>query len=203
MAPFYLDDVLTEPFVIEPPADVDLSAYTAATAVLRKPDGITETGLTAALVEGAVEVTVPADASVLDVPGLHWLRVTLTGAAGARRRLPALPIVVQDDDAGWHTLDSIRGEWPDAEHIGDATLWQLLDVARGDVLAFAPVLVDGEPVPERYRLGQRMHTRNMWNAARVAPDGGIGEGEFVFRPHPLDWHVKAVLRPRSGRPVVV
>jgi hypothetical protein len=199
--PFYLNDIPAEPFVIEPPLDVPLTDFTAATATLRKPDGITETGLTATIDEDAVHVAFPADASVLDVEGVHRLRVTLTGT-GTTRRLPGLPIVVQDEDSEWHTLDTLREEWVDAEHIGDATLWELLSVARGDVLEFAPALADGDPIPDRFRVAQRMHTRNLWNAARVAPDGATGEGDFVFRPHPLDWHVKALLRPRRGIPTV-
>lgn len=200
--PFYLNDIPSEPFVIEPPETIDATTYTTATATLRKPDGITETGLTATIeTDGVVSVTFPTDASVLDVEGVHRIRVTLATATSTRK-LPALPVVVQDEDSEWHTLDTIRDEWPDAEHIGDATLWQILDVARGDVIEFAPTLADGDPVPERYRLGQRMHARNMWNAARVAPDGSTGEGDFVLRPYPLDWHVKAVLRPKSGTPVL-
>jgi hypothetical protein len=198
--PFYLNDIPAEPFVIEPPETIPLSEFTAATATLRKADGITETGLTATVEDDAVHVTFPPE-SVLDVEGVHRLRITLTGPGGTRK-LPALPIVVQDEDSEWHTLDTIREEWPDAEHIGDATLWQLLGVARGDVLEYAPTLEEGAAVPDRYRLGQRVHTRNMWNATRVSPDGGMGEGEFMLRPYPLDWHVKAILRPKRGVPVV-
>lgn len=199
--PFYLNDIPAEPFVIEPPQDVPIVDFTAAAATLRKPDGIVETGLTATIDDDAVTVTFPTDASVLDVEGVHRIRVTLTGT-GTTRMLPALPIVVQNPDSEWHTVDSIRDEWPDAEHIGDATLHDLLTVARGDVLEFAPALADADPVPDRYRVAQRVHTRNIWNAARVAPDGSTGEGDFILRPHPLDWHVKALLRPRRGIPTV-
>lgn len=198
--PFYLNDIPAEPFVLEPPETIPLADFDAATATLRKPDGIIETGLTAELEDDAVHVIFP-ETTVLDVEGVHRLRITLTGPGGTRR-LPALPIVVQDEDSEWHTLDTIREEWPDAEHIGDGTLWQMLEVARGDVLEFAPVLAVDAPVPDRYRLAQRVHTRNIWNATRVSPDGGMGEGDFVLRPYPLDWHVKALLRPKRGVPVV-
>jgi hypothetical protein len=199
--PFYLNDIPAEPFVIEPPADLALDGYTAATAALRKPDGVLETGLTATIDDDAVTVDFPTDASVLDVEGVHRLQVTLTGGPSTRR-LPGLPIVVQDPDSEWHTLDTVRDQWPDAEHIGDASLWEVLDVARHQVLEFAPTIADGDPVPDRYRLAQRMQARNLWNAARVAPDGGTGEGDFILRPYPLDWHVKAILRPKRGMPVV-
>lgn len=114
----------------------------------------------------------------------------------------------------WHDLDSIRDEWPDAEFIEDDTLDELLEVAKLQVTTFAPaladtatvidgyVVADPDPVPVNYRMAQRVQARNIWNAARVNPEGTTGEGDFVLRPFPLDWHVKQLLRPKRGIPVI-
>lgn len=199
---FYLDDVPAEPFVIEPPDTIDLAEFTAASAELVAPDAII-TDLVAAIDDptNTIIVTQPV-ASAFTVEGIHLLRITLTGAP-AVQRLPDVRIVVQDPDSEWHTLDTARHEWADAEHLPDATLYQLLEDVREQVLDFAPALAVDATVPPRYKRGQLMQARNSWNAARVDPaTGGDGEETFIIRPFPLDWSIKQVLRPRRGIPVV-
>ena len=199
--PFYLDDIPAEPFVIEPPETIDLAAFTAAEARLIDPAGVT-VDLTASIDEETNSIVAQQPAvSPYTVEGVHRLRVAVTSATG-RQQLPDIRLVVQDADSQWHTLDSVRAEWPDAEHIADATLWALLDLARTQVVAFAPALVDEAPVPDRYREGQRVQARNVWNATRVAPDGSTGQDDFIIRPFPMDWHVKSILRPKRGIPVI-
>lgn len=106
----------------------------------------------------------------------------------------------------WHDAESARSTWADAP-LDDVALEQLLDVAKGQVIAYAPALpepAEGEEqnVPEHYRMGQLMQARNIWNAGKVSTGGEFGEGDFAIRVHPLDWMVKQVLRPRVGVPRV-
>ena len=113
----------------------------------------------------------------------------------------------------WHTPESLRtpedgtpAVWEDADHIPDATLEVLLEVARDAVLAFAPALPDDYPVgqcPAAYQLAHLMQTRNLWNAVEVDSDGDLGGGDFTVRPVPLDWIIKQVLRPRTAVPVAL
>ena len=104
--------------------------------------------------------------------------------------------------ATWHDIDSIRIAWSDADQIEDALLGELLEVARDAVVAYAPALAEDAVLPTSYRLGQMLHTKNLWNAARVGADGSIGGDTFEIQPRPLDWHVKQVLRPAQGLPKV-
>lgn len=198
--------------------------------------------------------------------------------------------------ATWHTPDTVRDEWGDAEQIGDSVLAQLVTAARDAVVAYAPALTDAtqeleviapddafavrftrrngwvdatvvsieavnltlpagtvpvafrpgsvatatvdglvltvypdgalwliaehggeirlyfgvttdpdstfQSIPDRYRLAQLMQVRNLWSAVDVKPDGNQGGENFVYQPYPLDWHVKALLRPTSGVPKV-
>lgn len=203
---FYIDDVPAEPLVIEPPETIALDEFTAASAVIIAPDAVV-TDLTAAIddVTNSIVVNLPLT-SVFTVAGVHRLRITLTGAP-AVQRLPEVRIVVQNPDAEWHTLDTAREEWPDAGHLGDLTLWELLEVARADCEAFAPSLAleDGttKPVPISYRKAQVMQARNILNSLGVDPaSGDDGAGSFVIRPFPLDWQVKQTLRPKRGIPVI-
>lgn len=114
--------------------------------------------------------------------------------------------------AEWHDIDSVRDDWIDAP-LDDDVLAELLAVAKGDVMAYAfksdreayEAATEEEPydVPDRLRLAQRRQSENIWNAGRVDASGGIGDGgDFVMKPHPLDWHVKQLVRPRRAVPRV-
>jgi len=120
--------------------------------------------------------------------------------------LPRIPVIVEDE-VGWLTIASLRDGWRDAP-MSDEDCFELLEVSKAAVVAFAPALVadvvTGKTlVPANYRKGQRMQARNVWNAAKVDPsNGGLGDDTFVIRPFPLDWSVKQVLRPKPALPWV-
>lgn len=108
--------------------------------------------------------------------------------------------------ASWHTIETARDEWIDAPLDYDA-LTELLAISRQQVVRYAPALAETDPptpdeCPDNYRYGQLRQAENLFNAARVDSNGGEGSGEFVVRPHPLDWVVKQILRPRRGVPRV-
>lgn len=141
----------------------------------------------------------PAE-SVFSESGLHTLSVTLQATGGSpRERLAPVYLVVQADD-GWHTLDSARIEWADAEALTDIQLFQVLELGRQQVVEYAPNLPEDAVVPLNYRHAQLMQARNLLNAGRA--EGGEQGEDFVLRPFPLDWMVKQVLRPKRGVPVV-
>lgn len=88
--------------------------------------------------------------------------------------------------------------WPGSEDYG-ADLAFPLEVARIQCERFAPALDQDAPAPENYVAGQVLQTRALVRAGLVG-DGnttGIEETVTVF---PMDWTVKATLRPRRGRP---
>jgi len=65
--------------------------------------------------------------------------------------------------------------------------------------AFAPALAEDTPVPDTYVAAQVLQARALVRVGIVG-DGdraGVGETVAVF---PLDWNVKALLRPRKGKP---
>jgi hypothetical protein len=104
--------------------------------------------------------------------------------------------------------ERILAAWVDAP-IGNKELCQmLLDVAREQVLAYAPAPdphLPGDPVPDppaRYVLAQLQQVRNLYNAGRAAGDGEVGADGFTFRPFPLDRTIKAIIRPIDGKPRV-
>lgn len=108
--------------------------------------------------------------------------------------------------ATWHTLETARNEWADApfdEDGGNAILTELLAIAQGDVLAFAP---DGatppEPdaVPDGWRRAQLMQAKNIWNADRAGASSDLDDGSFGLTSFPLDWKVRQLIRPKTAVP---
>jgi hypothetical protein len=127
--------------------------------------------------------------------------------------------------AAWYIgREDVEDVWPDAPDEPQSS--EILEIARDQVLAYAPLaqrktwgylgLLPGEDtfpgedtipsgpwgIPERIRLAQLRQAKNLWRADNVDTSGNLGEGEFSYQPRPLDWHVKQLIRPRGGRPLV-
>lgn len=64
---------------------------------------------------------------------------------------------------------------------------------------FAPTLAEGATVPENYVAAQVLQTRALVRAGIVG-DGDRAGAEETVTVFPMDWTVKALLRPRRGRP---
>ena len=203
---YYVGDIPSEDIVIDPARGdepIDLTPFIAGSTevVLRDFEGtiITPAEFVPSFVGDQVVLEWPTDVSVFDQPGLYLLSVTLVGT-GVREQLRPVYLVAQDPESGWHTLDSAREEW-DGAPPSDYRLFQILELARQQVIAYAPALEADDPIPTNYREGQLMQARNLLNAGLVDPaSGGVGSEDFVLRPFPLDWMVKQVLRPHSGVP---
>jgi hypothetical protein len=198
---YYTGDIPAEDLVIEPARNgepVDLTPFDEAVATLYAPDGaeVESAGFLATIDDDHVIVEWPTE-SVLDTEGVYRLSIVLESNAGPTERLSPVYLVAQEEN-GWHTCDSAREEWRDAP-TSDARLFQVLAQAREQVTEFAPALAAETPIPSRYREGQMMQARNLWNAGRVDPgSGATGDEDFVIRPFPLDWMVKQVLRPQRA-----
>lgn len=196
---YYVGDIPAEDIVLEPARDgepLPLDQFDGATSevVLRDFEMVpVPADFLVTIDEDRVLLEWPG-VSVFDHPGLYTLAVTLVGAH-ARERLAPVFLVVQDEN-GWHTLDTARAEWASAP-ASDIRMFQVLELARQQVLAFAPAF-EGR-VPVSYREGQLMQARNIWNAGAVNPGSGeMGDDSFMVQPFPLDWMVRQVLRPKRA-----
>ncbi len=119
--------------------------------------------------------------------------------------------------ATWYTVEETQARWgvgaPSVER-----LEELLAVSKQQCLAYAPVrFVDpttvfeatltetplAEVIPDGHREAHFVQARNIWNATKVTTGStSFGpEGEPIML-RPLDWHVKQLLRPRTGVPKV-
>lgn len=101
----------------------------------------------------------------------------------------------------WITLDEVRDRWADAP-LNDELLEQMLGAVHEQLVAYAPDLAEGEPVPDRYREAEALQLRALGSAQQRDNDiVGFGDG-FAVRVRPLGEEVKALLRPRRGKPVL-
>lgn len=98
----------------------------------------------------------------------------------------------------WVDPETVAAEWPDA--VMDANALERLIAAAQDVLEhYAPALPDGAPIPERYQEALLLHIREVWRASEREGDV-LGLGEFAVRARDMTSTVKALLRPRPGKP---
>jgi hypothetical protein len=201
---YYVGDIPVQDIVIEPahadetPIDLDPFESAAEVTLTSPTASIPTTDFLATVDPDAGHVVVEWPNNVeLDEPGVWTLSLTLVTTDDRRQRLAPIYLIVQDDN-GWYTLDQARIDWTDAPS-DDARLFQLLGLAREQVEAYAPTLAAGAAVPERYKGGQLMQARNLWNSGQADPGtGGVGDdNSFTLTVHPLDWMVQQVLRPKT------
>jgi hypothetical protein len=110
--------------------------------------------------------------------------------------------------AEWLTLDEVQDWWRDAP-ADEELLTLYLSSTVEQILAYGPesvalaIAADPTAVPDSYRLAELVQVRNIWNAVKSDPASqGIGDEGFVFRPFPMDWTVKQIIRPARAKPVV-
>lgn len=207
---FYTGDIPAEDIVIEPARGEELinlapfQQYDTEIA-LRTFDGdLVEADFVTYFEAGTevepwrVIVEWPSD-TVFATAGLYTLTVTLNGV-NVRERLAPIYFVAQDDD-GWHTIDTARSEWASAP-LSEYRLYQLLELAKQQIISKAPPLDLDTRTPLNYKAGQLMQARNLYNAGLVEAGGEQGSDNFVLRVHPLDWMVEQVINPKQYIPAV-
>ncbi|WKT89797.1 hypothetical protein QYR02_02465 [Microbacterium maritypicum] len=121
--------------------------------------------------------------------------------------------------------DRLENAWSDARKIDEELCEMLLEVARGDVLAYAPAETPAEQVtrlltvlgypaatislvvaalgevvpgtPARYVFAQLQQAKNLFNAGRIDRDQSGPDG-YSFVPRPLTKEIQKAIRPQSG-----
>lgn len=126
-------------------------------------------------------------------------------------------------------MERLMEAWPGADALVNPELMgMLLDIAKDQVLAFAPdlepaaqirtVLEDlgvGEEAitavitlldfednpsdpPTRYAYAQLRQAQNLWSAGNADENGDIGTEGFSYVPRPLDKTIRGIIRPKAG-----
>jgi len=203
MTVLYLGDIPADPFAVAPPDGLALSDFTLAEASLVAPSG------DVVPVEAEISVDIVlvdvGPTSPFDEAGLWRIRIVVSSAT-ARATFPDARLVIDDPDSEWHTLATARDEWPGSKtSITDVKLHRLLEIARRDCLTWGPELVDAAglplPVPGPWLEAQLKQARNILNAAQASTQQ-VDPDMSSYEPRPMDWWVKQLIRPDSGRPIL-
>lgn len=170
--------------------------FNTFTSTLYSPAGASVATLTTVVHDGhSVHVTWPST-SVLTVPGIYKLVTKFTVTSGEIVTAEALEIVVEQVN-GWLTLEQARQLWADAP-LDDVFLAKLLDTAKEQCVAYAPVLAVGAAVPARYSQAQLTQARALYQSTIANQNDNVGIEGFTVRVFPLDFTIRAMLRPKRA-----
>jgi len=202
--PWTTEDTVTGPArvpYLDDGEPADLTPATIGAGRLTDPAGLSGNATAELDATNPAVIKYTLDAGAFQLAGVWQLSAQLEAAGNLFRTVPA-QFVVEDAGAGWATIADARAGWRDAP-ANDAQLWRLLDVARRQVIEWAPAREAGTRPPSNEVTAQLTQARNVWNAVKSDPaNQGIGDEGFVIRPFPMDWTVKNMIRPPSAKPVV-
>lgn len=209
MSYYYVGDVPIEPLVVLPELNgvpLEIHGQDLIEVMAISPTGEEILTLTAAHVGQVIEVSFPAT-SIFDQPGIYTIVCILDHSehdlVTSFQQVDPVRIVADDVSVEWMTLALTREAWVDSRAIEDPILYDLLEIAKHQILEYAPALAEGAAIPLSYKMGQLSQARNIYNGSIVdAGNGDIGNETFSIRPFPLDWQIKQLVRPRRGNPVV-
>lgn len=104
---------------------------------------------------------------------------------------------------GWVDTETVQDQWAQDTPDED-TLIELLQAAYAQCLAFAPTpdpLLPFTP-PANYRMAQVMQAKALYRSMNAGSNDGIGPEGLSVTVFPMDWTVKALLRPKRAVPVM-
>ena len=142
-----------------------------------------------------VHVTFPST-SLLTVPGIYKLVTKFTKTGAQLVTAEALEIVVEQID-GWLTLEQARALWADAP-LDDVFLAKLLDTAKEQCVAYAPAIPQGAYILPRYTQAQLTQARALYQSTIANQNDNVGLEGFAVRVFPLDFTIRAMLRPKRA-----
>lgn len=93
--------------------------------------------------------------------------------------------------------------WPDSASLPLESLDHYLQVAHEECVAYLAGRPEPTPTPARFVQAQIMQARARRASGLVDSSDQIGADGMTVRVYPMDRTVKALLRPRRGRPVIL
>lgn len=170
--------------------------FNTLTTNLYSPAGVDLGTLTTTVADGhGIHVAWPTT-SKFTAPGIYTLRSKFTVTNAELVSAEPLQIVVQQNN-GWLTLEQARNLWADAP-LDDVLLYQILDTAKTQCIAYAPVLGITDSVPITYVQAQLMQARAIFQSIIANQNDQVGVEGFQVRVFPLDFTIRAMLRPKRA-----
>lgn len=101
------------------------------------------------------------------------------------------------ESTGWLTLEMARAQWADAP-LDDIFLWQILETAKTQCIEYAPALAVGAHIPLNYVQAQLTQARALYQSTIANQNDNVGMEGFAVRVFPLDFTIRAMLRPKRA-----
>lgn len=116
--------------------------------------------------------------------------------------------------ADWYTANSAKSADKNLSQIDATVLGQIVAAARNQVVSLPPLpvkLAPGEEpvelpagqIPDHWALGHLMQIQALVKSNKVGPGDVSGPEGFTVRVYPMDWNIKAVLRPPTTDPATL
>jgi hypothetical protein len=181
-------------FVDEVGNPIDITAFNGWVSKLYSPN-LEDLGALDMLEEdGALFMTWAPE--LLENAGAYQIVFTFTDDNAATLQSEPFKFVVQQLD-GWLSLEMARAQWADAP-LDDVFLAQILDAAKLQCIAYAPALLLGAVVPVNYLHAQLMQARALYQSVIANQQDNVGVDGFQVRVFPLDFTIRALLRPKKA-----
>lgn len=182
-------------FIDEAGSPVNINGYAGWTATMFGPAGDTLGELTGTEQGDHLLFTWPI-VSILTAPGPHLIVISFNDPLGVLVQCEPFTFIVQAVD-GWLSLEMTRTQWADAP-LDDVFLAQLLDAAKLQCLTYAPTLPTGSRIPVNYLHAQLMQARALYQSVIANQQDNVGIEGFQVRVFPLDFTIRALLRPKRA-----
>lgn len=180
-------------FIDENGDPVHIKDFEAWSVVLKAPDG-TNLGTQSGEPQGNhLSLTFGAP-SLATVSGIYEIVFKFTN--GGILTTEPYRFVVQAED-GWLTLQTARDQWPDAPY-DEILLHQILDTAKFQCIAYAPAIEAGKQPPINYVQAQLLQSRAIYQSVVANQNDNVGIDGFAVRVFPLDFTIRALLRPKRA-----
>lgn len=168
--------------------------FNTLASTLYSPAGVSLGNLTTTVNDGHGIHVAWGTTSLFTVPGIYTLRCKFTVTNDQLVSAEPLQIVIQALD-GWLTLEQARALWADAP-LDDVLLYQILETAKAQCIAYAPTFTGA--VPLQYVQAQGLQARAIYQSLIANQQDNVGVDGFQVRVFPLDFTIRAMLRPKRA-----
>lgn len=195
----WIGDVPVSPtradFVDEAGNTVQISGYASWTAMMYGPTNTLLGTLTGSGHGQHLEFTWPEE-TILTAEGVHTIIIKFFDTDGVVIQCEPWKFVVQKR-ASWLSLEQARAQWADAP-LDDIFLYQILDSAKTQCVEYAPALAANAVIPLNYLQAQVMQARALYQSVIANQNDQVGIEGFAVRVFPLDFTIRALLRPKKA-----
>lgn len=195
----WIGDVPVSPtradFVDEAGNVVQISGYASWTAMMYSPTNTLLGTLTGSGHGQHLEFTWPEE-TILTAEGIHTIIIKFFDTDGVVIQCEPWKFVVQKR-ASWLSLEQARAQWADAP-LDDIFLYQILDSAKVQCIEYAPALAANAVIPLNYLQAQVMQARALYQSVIANQNDNVGIEGFAVRVFPLDFTIRALLRPKKA-----